>query len=250
MTDVIAWPPFHLTGWELDEEHPQSRSVGLIQGRPRTSSALRSRRVATAMTAGIGQDSSGAGYVRMLKRIWAGNPRLVRIECHSTLWFRARLGLDLTNALLEWTHDSADLLWTAGGVNLLWGDGVYALEGQSAADGGWNSLLVTGLPPNRIVARPSELISLTNGDGVQQAYVISVARSDGQGSALIRTDRESVFVGAGLISIGHREVGVFEALQMPRAVQPVKGVFGYQWDLREVFEDESPDGWAEVNPWG
>lgn len=250
MTDVIAWPPFELTGWELDEEYPQSRSVGLLQGRPRTSSALRSRRVATALTAGIGKDSSGAGYVRMLKRTWGGNPRLVRIECYSTLWFRAARGLDLTNALLEWTDDAADLLWTAGGSDLLWGDGVYALEGQSVEDGDWHSLQVTGLPPNRIVARPSNLISLASSGGVQQAYVVTVARSDGQGSAVIRTDKNSAFEGVGLVSIGHREVGVFEALQMPRAVQPVRGVFGYQWDFREVFEDEYSDGWTEVNPWG
>ncbi len=249
MTDVIAWPPFDLTGWELDEIYPQSKSIGLIEGRSRTSAAQRGRRVATAMTAGIGQDRSGAGYVRMLKRQWAGKPNLVRIECQSTLWFRARLGLDLTNAVLEWTDAETKLLWTACNSDLLWGTGSYALHGTGVEDGRWHAIEVSGLPPNRIVARPSELISMTTNSDVQEAFVLSVARSDGTGTAIVRTDKATAFAEAGMVSIGHKEVGVFEALSLPRAVQPVKGVFGYEWSLREVFEDEYPDGFEDVNPW-
>ena len=118
MTDVIAWPPFDLTGWELAEIYPQSRSVGLIDGRPRTSSAQRARRVATANITGIGKQQAGAGYVRMLNRMWAGRPNLVRVEAHSTLWHMYRGGYDLRNNVLEWTDGGSDLLWTAGGVDL------------------------------------------------------------------------------------------------------------------------------------
>ena len=42
---------------------------------------------------------------------------------------------------------------------------------------------------------------------------------------------------------------MFEALGVPRAVQGVTGTFGFQWDFREVFEDEYADGWTDVNPW-
>jgi hypothetical protein len=249
MTDVIAWPPFQLTGWELAEVYPQSRSVGLIEGRPRTSAAQRGRRVATANVTGIGTAKDGAGYVRMLNRQWAGAPNLVRAECLSSLWYRARLGLDLRNNILEWTDGGVDLLWTDGAVDLLWGDGEYATYGVPLVDGPWHSLTVTGLPPNRIVVRPSELISVTDGATTQTAYVMTTARSDASGTAVIRTDKATAFTVEGLVSIGQREVIVFEALGVPRAVQGVTGTFGFQWDFREVFEDEYADGWTDVNPW-
>lgn len=250
MTDVIAWPPFQLTGWELAEVYPQSRSTGLIEGRPRTSSAQRGRRVATANVTGIGTGLDGAGYVRMLNRIWAGKPNLVRVECLSSLWYLAGGGLDLRNNILEWTDEGTDLLWTAGGVDLLWGDGAYALSGEPATDGGWHSLTVSGLQPSRIVARPSELISITDGTTKESAYVLTVARSDASGVATIRTDKATAFTLTGLVSIGQRENIVFEAQGVPRSVQGVTGTFGYQWDFREVFEDEYDDGWTEINPWG
>jgi hypothetical protein len=250
MTDVIAWPPFDLTGWALDDFYPQSRSVGLIGGNPRTSSAQRGRRVVTANITGIGKQQSGAGYVRMLNRMWAGRPNLVRVEARSTLWHLARAGYDLRNNVLEWTDAGTELLWTAGGVDLLWGDGTYALSGEPATDSGWYSLTVSGLPPSRIVARPSELISVTDGATTETAYVLTVARSDASGVATIRTDKPAAFTLTGLVSIGARENIVFEAQGVPRSVQGVTGTFGYQWDFREVFEGEYDGGWTEVNPWG
>lgn len=250
MTDVIAWPPFQLTGWELAEVYPQSRSVGLIEGRPRTSSAQRGRRVATANVTGIGTAKDGAGYVRMLNRQWAGKPNLTRVECFSSLWYLAGGGLDLRNNVLEWADAGADLFWTAGVPSLIWGDGAYALEGTPATDGGWHSLTVTGLPPSRIIARPSELISVTDGATTQTAYVLRTTRSDASGVATIRTDKATAFTLTGLASIGQRESVVFEAASVPRSVQGVSGTFGYQWDFVERFEDEYPDGWTEVDPWG
>jgi len=250
MTDVIAWPPFQLTGWELAEVYPQSRSTGLIEGRPRTSSAQRGRRVATANVTGIGTGLDGAGYVRMLNRIWAGKPNLVRVECLSSLWYLAGGGMDLRNNILEWTDEGTDLLWTAGAVDLLWGDGAYALEGTPATDDGWHSLTVSGLPPSRVVARPSELISVDDGTTKETAYVLRTVRSDASGVATIRTDKPAAFTATGLASIGQRESVVFQAQSVPRSVQGATGTFGYQWDFREVFEDESEDGWAEIDPWG
>lgn len=250
MTDVIAWPPFQLTGWELAEVYPQSRSVSLIEGRGRTSSAQRGRRVATANVTGIGTDRAGAGYVRMLNRLWAGAPNLVRVECLSSLWFRAGLGQDLRNNVMEWTDDGAELLWTAAATDMIWGDGEFPLYGEPATDGGWHSLTVSGLPPSRIVARPSELISVTDAVIKEEAYVLTVTRSDVSGVATIRTDRASAFTLSGLVSIGQKESIVFEALGVPRSVQGVTGTFGYQWDFREVFEDEFTGGWTEVDPWG
>ena len=255
MTDVIAWPPFQLTGWELAEVYPQSRSVGTIEGRPRTSAAQRGRRVATANVTGIGTDKDGAGYVRMLNRLWAGKPNLVRVECLSALWYLARGGLNLQSNIMEWTAGGVPLLWTAGGAAMIWGDGEYDTYGEPATDGGWYSLTVTGLPPSRIVARPSELISVTDGTTTESAYVMRTTRSDASGpngktgTAIIRTDKPEAFTVEGLVSIGQKENIVFEAQGVPRAVQGVTGTFGFQWDMVEVFEDEYANGWTEVNPW-
>lgn len=249
MTDVIAWPPFQLTGWELAEIYPQSKSVGLIEGQSRTSSAQRGRRVATANVTGIGTDLAGAGYVRMLNRLWAGSPNLVRVECLSSLWFLYRGNNDLRNNVLKWTDGGAELLWTAGGTELLWGDGAFALSGLPATDGGWFSLTVSGLPPGHIIARPSELISVTDGTTTEEAYALRVTRADAAGVATIRTDKATAFTLTGLVSIGHAESVVFEAAGVPRSVQGVTGTFGYQWDFREVFENEYPDGFTEIDPW-
>jgi hypothetical protein len=249
MTEVIAWPPFQLTGWELAEVYPQSRSVGLIEGRSRTSSAQRARRVATANVTGIGTDLAGAGYVRMLNRMWAGGPQLVRVQARSALWWLYQGQYDLRADILEWTDGGTELLWTAGSAGLLWNEGEYALSGEPSTDGGWHSLTVTGLPPSRIVARPSEIISVTDGVSTEAAYALRVTRSDAAGRATIRTDKASAFTLSGLVGIGNRENIVFEAVSVPRTVQGLSGSFGFQWDFREVFEDEYADGWSEVDPW-
>jgi hypothetical protein len=257
MTNVIAWPPFGITGWALDEVYPQSRSVGFIEGNPRTSAAQRGRRVSTAIISGIGPDLAGAGYVRMLNRQWEGRPKLVRVECLSSLWFLSKGGLDLQNNLIEWVADGVELLWTDGGFDMIMGDGAYATSGVPVTDDGWHSLSVTGLPPSRIVARPSELISITNKDGVTESgHVLTVVRSDASGAdgktgaAIIRTDRPEAFaLEDGLVSIGHKESIVFEAVSLPRSVQGLSGDFKYTWEFKEVFEDEYSDGWTEVNPW-
>ena len=249
MTDVIAWPPFELTGWELAEVYPQSRSVGLIEGRPRTSSAQRARRVATAHVAGIGRDRSGAGFVRMLNRLWAGRPQLVRVQACSSLWPIGRKGADLRSNILEWTEGEADLLWTAGGNGMLWNEGRYALSGTPSTESGWHSLTVNGLPPSQVIARPSEQISVTDGTKTETAYVLTLTQSDATGAATIRTDKASAFAVSGLVGIGHKENIVFEAMGVPRSVRSASSDYGFQWDFREVFEDEYADSWTEVDPW-
>ena len=247
--NVIAWPPFDITGWELADLFPQSRSVGLIESRPRTSSAQRPRRVATAIVSGIGANADGAGYVRMLNKQWAGAPNLTRIPSMSSLWHLSRDGQDLASTVLQWTDAGTELLWTDGGVDLVWGDGAYALSGTPVADGDWYALTVSGLPPSQIIARPSELISVSTNDASETAFVMTTARSNAAGVATIRTDKTTAFTLSGLVSIGHMENIVFEAQGVPRSVQTGSRHFGFQWDFREVFEDEYVGGFVEVNPW-
>lgn len=249
MTDVIAWPPVGLTAWALDEVYPQSRSVGLIQDRARTSSAKRERRMATAGVRGIGKDQAGAGYIRMMNRLWAGAPHLTRVTCLPTIWHLAQRGLDLTSLPLEWQHSADDLAWSHDGDDLEWFSGAYLTPGEPVTDGGWHGLQVSGLPPSTIVARPSQLVTVRAGGAAETAYSLDVARSDTNGDALIRTDKPEAFSISGVVSIGEAEVITFEAVDVPRAVQGLDGDFIYQWDFREVFEDEYPDGWTLVSPW-
>lgn len=250
MAEVFAWPPVGLTGWEIAEIEPQSRSVGIVLGRPRTSSAQVARRQAIAVIAGRGKDAAGAGYLRMLRRLWLGKPRLTRVSCLSSLWHLSRAGQDLSNGILEWTEGAVDLLWTEGGTDLIYGWGAYQTHATPVTDSGWHGLTVTGLPPSTIVARPSEPIRVTDGTDTEAAYVLSVSRSDGSGTAVIRTDKATAFTIPGLVSIGHREDVVFEALDLGRAIQPVRGAdWSFTWSFREVFEDEFAGGWSEVDPW-
>jgi hypothetical protein len=249
MTDVIAWPPLGVTAWELTEHFPQSRSVGLIQGRARTSSAQRPRRVATAGVRGIGKDLAGAGYIRMMNRLWAGGPHLTRVTCLPTIWHLAQKGLDLTSLPLSWQHASDDLAWSYDGDDLDWYSGKYLTDGVPVTENGWHGLQVSGFPPSTIIARPSQQVAVRFQGAVETAYAMTVVRSDANGDALIRTDRASAFSVTGVVSIGEPEVITFEAVDVPRAVQGLSGDFIYQWDFREVFEDEYPDGWTLVTPW-
>ncbi|WP_282026862.1 hypothetical protein [Limimaricola cinnabarinus] len=245
MTDVIAWPPVGLTAWELTRVDPVSRSVGLLDGRPRTSSAQRSRRLATAQVSAFGPDRAGAGYIEMLKEFLAGGRHLVRVDCPSPL-SPLVTSLNLKNGVMQWTSGGDDMEWTAGGSDLLWSDNI-ALTGEPRTDKGWPALRVEGLPKNSIVARPSDRITVTDANGnTESSRVLTVARSGGLGNATIRT--RDAFTLSGLVSIGDKESIVFEALNMPRAVQPVSGSWGYDWNFREVFQDEY-DSWTERNPW-
>jgi hypothetical protein len=248
MTDVIAWPPVGLSGWEITEVTPVSRSVGLIQGGRRTSSFERTRRYATAIVLGRGQDQAGAGYVEMLKRQLAGGANLVRVDCTSCIWQLARAETRFRRQALNWTAGGVTLNWTAGGTDVLWGSSGYALAGEPTTDSGWPAIEVAGFPAGQVVARPSERLTVTDGSATDAATVLTVARSDAAGVATIRLDQ--AVTTTGVVSLGVTESIVFEALSMPREVQKVAGTWAFTWEFREAFEDESADGWSEVDPWG
>lgn len=247
MTNVYAWPPVGLTGWEITKSMPISRSVGIIDGRPRTSSAQRVRRLATAIVSGIGLDAAGAGYIEVLKELMAGGEHLTRMNTAAPIWHLARSELKVS--ILDWTDSGSEMLWSDSGAALDWLDGGH--PGTPTTDDGWPAITVTGLPPDQIVARPSERIVVYIGDSqtapLEYARVLAVARSNASGVATIRL--MTAISAAGLVGIGQTESIVFEALDMPRAVQPVAQNWVYTWNFREVFLDEYT-AWTELNPWG
>jgi hypothetical protein len=246
MTNVYACPPWGLTAWELSWNAPGARSQMMFSGKARTSSFQRPHRLATATITGIGSDRNGAGYVENLKRLLDGGEHLVRVEALAPLWVIAAGRLDLTNAVLEWSAESDDLLWSYSGDDVLFLEGDYGPYGEPTTDGVWPAIQVTGLPANTVVARPSQYLTVTDGETTQGGHVLAPATSDADGVATIRLF-EAV-TASGYVTIGGRESIVFEALNMPRSVQPARGTFGYTWEFREVFEDEY-ESWTELNPW-
>lgn len=246
MTNVYAWPPVGLTGWELHPQHGVSRSTGFFGDSAYTSSRGRFRRMVTAVATGLGVDMNAAGYIENLKYLLAGGEHLVRIEAQAPLWFFLDLDPNLRNALMNWTEGETEMVWTDGGTEVLFSEGRYPLAATPAMDGVWPALQVSGFPPNTVVAHPSQRVTVTTDSASEASRVLTAAVSDGSGEALIRTF--DTFTLTGLASFGDTESMVLEATDIPRAVQPIGGDWSYTWNFREVFADEY-ESWTELNPW-
>ncbi|WP_422073861.1 hypothetical protein [Tranquillimonas rosea] len=246
MAKVVAWPPVGLTAWELTKHHPTSRSRNVFGGPDRISSSGRTRYLATATVTGIGVDAASAGYVEMLKDQLAFGPQLVRVPSMAPLWHLHARGRNLINLMLGWETDVADILWTDGGETLTYSTNL-AMDGTATTDDGWPAVRVTGIPAGTIV-RPSEYVVIRNQAGGEETRrVLTLARANAIGEAVIRVDR--AFTLDGLVSVGERKDIVFQALNSPRAVQPVSGSWSFEWQFREVFETEYPSGFEDVDPW-
>ncbi|MBU2941072.1 hypothetical protein Q4525_14775 [Shimia thalassica] len=249
MVDVIAWPPVATIGFENTHIRPISRSTSLWTGKEYVSAAPRERRVATVKVGGIGSDMAGAGYVEMFKRYLDGGLKLARVNLCAPVWYGALRGLaDLRGSqALAWREGDADLDWTEGLVDLNWTVG-QPVAGVAGSFDGMHTVYCTGLPANRVVAFPSEMVRVVETDGTTHtARVVRVAKASPGGAARLFLDGP---VADGAVLIGYRESVVYRVQNVNeiRAVQPVSGNFSYTFDLRQVFEDET-DGFTEVDPW-
>lgn len=246
MTNVYAFPPVGLTGWAFEWLQPGSKSAGFTGGGMRTSSYQRERRKASAIVTGIGADRNAGGYVENLKRLIAGGEHLFRIECLPPLWARG-LTDRYQSDLLTWTTGVDDLVWTAGGASMIWGTGEFALRGAPTTDSGWNALTVTGGPPNTLIARPSELITVTDGTSTETSRVLTAATTDGSGNATIRVF--DTFTLTGMVSIGGTESIIMRLEEpIPFVAQPSSGHYTYTIDGIEAFADEY-ETLVELDPW-
>lgn len=219
MPNVYAWPPVGVTGHEWTEEAPVNTSRSLLTGARFVSAAQRKRRLVTMNVSSLARGRSGAGYVEVLKRLLAGGENLVRLHSYP--------------------------------INS-WGDAVLytgTLGATAGTSGGFEILTVTGLPPETLVARPGTFLTYYSPPEElvgETVMVMTEAMSDESGIAVIRL--MSGLAGSGRVEIGTRDTGVFEAVDMPRAVQPVAGDWSYQCSFREVFADEV-GALTEVDPW-
>lgn len=249
MVDVIKWPPVGEVAFEISKVDPVSVSTTLIDGQPRFSRYGRSRRVARTSISGIGPNAAGAGYMEMLKEFLQGGVNLTRVTTYSSIWHfvRASNNAGIENHKLHWTDNTKPLLWTDNSVDLHWW--LKDLTVAHTTDNGWPALRVENLPPNIIVVRPHENISITSIDGLQTQITkaLKVTKSDSSGVAIIRVKDTLTISGQAII--GATEDIVFRPLGLPRAIQPQLGNWQYDWDFVEAFEDEYAEGFTELNPW-
>jgi hypothetical protein len=252
---VIAWPPVGVIGAEWTEEAPVERSRSLLTGAERVTAMQRKRRLVRLTVPGLGRTTYDAGYVEMLKR-HLGGVHLVR----------------LTSYPINWHFDQPQPL---------------VLRGDVYSDLGRTYVVLNGLPPNQIVARPADYLTLflpagattdpqpvewlngtdpltwdvddsTSPDplvwfhgapyGGTVVQVTSPARSDDSGRAVIAIFETVANQTQITVSYGASDTGVFRPDVYPRAVQPQLGSWSYDWSFREVFADEV-GGFVEVNPW-
>jgi hypothetical protein len=245
-TTVVAWPPVGLTGWGIGRSDGPTVSRGFFTNYRRTTAANVRRRMATCVVPGRNLDGAGAGYMEELKEQIAGGAHLVRVECNSAIWHLRRADLEFFSAALSLTAGGVPLTLTSGGAPVLMGVGGAALSGVPGTAGGFPILTVSGFPPNRVVVRPGERVAVRTASASEVTRALRVTSSDESGVAVIRL--ASALTLTGDVNLGGDESIVFEALDLPQAVQPYRGDWAYTWQFREVFSAEV-GGFTEVDPW-
>ena len=248
-TDVIAFPPIGAVGamWAL--RAPVGRSQSMLTGKRFVSRIGRARRVAMVAISALSLNRSGAGYSEMLSQYLDGGANLVRLTSYPINWHldAQRLAGVRTSQPLGWSAAGDVLEWSAGGQPLSWFSGAV-LTGVAAGD----TLTVSGLPAGVMIARPAEFVrvfSAATGPQGATAQIVTEARTNASGVAVLRL-RTPLPAGAYQgVSIGASESRVFEAVAIPEVAQPVGDNWVLEWQFREVFADEVQGGFTEVNPW-
>jgi hypothetical protein len=246
---IFAWPPVGVIGHEWTEEQPVQRSRNAWTGKRSVSALGPRRRVARLDVSALARGGYGAGYSEALKRLLDGGVHLVRIASLPINWHLAPT--PWRNAPVQWATDDGPLAWTASTNPVRWFTGP-AIAGTPGTDtDGFDTVTVGGLPANAIIAGPGDFLRVYpySGSDVAEgvaAQIVAPVITDGTGAAVVRLFSE---VPAGVVSFGDQDVGVFEAVDMPRAMQPLSANWTYSWNFREVLPSEIPDDADEVDPW-
>jgi hypothetical protein len=251
--DVIMWPPVGAVGTEWTEFAPVQISRSLLTGAERVSAFQRKRRLVSLSVAGIGKNTYDAGYMEMLKRHLEGT-KLVRLFSYPINWHieAGQNRADRSSQPLAWETEDNPLAWQTGGNPLYWFTGTV-LTGSTDTVNGRPVVQVSGLPPNKLVARPGEFLHMfedwADASTMATFQVTAPAHSNASGEAVIAIfEVPSSPITDARVSIGVSTTGVFRPDSYPRAVQPNTGNWTYDWAFREVFSDEV-GGFTEVNPW-
>lgn len=248
---VYAFPPVRVMAWNWVWIAPVNRSQSFFTGREFVSAAQRKRRAATLEISAAGCQSTGAGYMENLRMLIAGGENLVRLRSRPIN--RLRSDLDLKgrrqSELVSWVSvDDPSVEWSDGDP-VPWLTGVV-ISGVSITDSsGFPALRISGGPPNTLIARPGEFLTLFESSGAPEgvtARVMTAARTDAAGGCDIRL--MSALSGAGRVNIGTSESAIFRVVDLSESVQPRFGDWTYSMRCEEVFADEV-GALSEVDPW-
>lgn len=244
MVNVYSWPPVAVVARYWTQEQPVSRSRSMITGATYTSAAQRKRIRAGVDVAGWPKYS--AGYLEGLWRLLDGGVHLLRLQS-----CRIPHGKTAPNDLrggrfFDWQTPPADIDWIMPPAPIAWFDGTV-LQGTLTTSGGFPAVRIAGLPVNQVVAIPGEFLTVWTSLGEENHMILAEAKSDGSGVAIVRLVTKPS--GAGQVSIGGRETGVFElASDWPRVMNRAGLPESYVLEFREVFEDERGP-FTEIDPW-
>lgn len=241
MPDVYDWPPVGILAHETTINRPGSSSRGL-SGTPYYSQFQPTRTIYTATVSAMSCAGAAGGYVEALKILLDGKLPLIRVRPRPRAWQHATgaMGYLREPTYLTWTAGEDPTAWQNDGDPLLWI--TAGIVGTAGTSGGWAFLDCTGFPPNRLVAIPSETVTVGGGT----ATVLRPATSDASGAARlwINTALES-----GPVTLGETR-RVFCAPDLPRTTQPDFGDYAYTFEMFEVFETEFTEAFTYLNPWG
>ena len=249
--NVYAWPPVGAKAWMWTLNDPIQVSRSITTGADYPSAAQRRRRAVSFDVGSMGANKMGAGFMESLIELLRGGMHCVRLYSMpiDTVLGHGREGRQSVH--LYWSDSGVDLEWTDGAAELLWYDGTI-LTGTTGTDGsGWSIITVSGLPVSRLVAKPSEFLTVfANEDDATgtTVRVLAPAYSDASGVAVIRLHESPGSFTDARVNIGTRDTGVFRPVSMPRVPQTISGDWTYPWEFREVFADEV-GGFTELDPW-
>lgn len=241
VTKIIKWPPIKARGVEFTVDQPISESVSTLNTDTRYVSQYKpEKRVVTMVVSGRNNSGSAGGYVNQLKRFLQGGVHLVRLDTlpsHFNLDWKGLRG----QVPMNWTSTDREMGWEASGLEMLWLTGEL-LTGTTFDDNGWQGLRVGPFEPNTIVAYPDELVRV----GTSKARVIKLEYSDDTGYANLRLDGP---ITSGDVILGDTESAIYKLESIPRSVQYAGEDWEYEFNFREVFENEIRGAYEEVNPW-
>lgn len=254
MTNVYAWPCVSVMGREWTIEDPNSVSRSLITGAEIITSAQRRRRLAELRISSLSAGRQGAGYMEALKRLLRGRVHAVRLYSFPVNHGDVVGPINPIAGPLSWTMPPEILTWEHGGAELVWFTGAnysatpIPLTVLSSFHG-IGRASVSGLPASQAIARVGSFVTVFTeaGTSFETRMLLRPVQSSGAGTAEIWTDEP--FSSSGSVQFNSRDTGVFRPMSIPRAVKPHRGDWEYSWSFREIFADEVPGGFTEVDPW-
>lgn len=238
---VYRFPDPAPRAWMWFPDYPVQESASTLRGDRFRSAGGPMRRNAMLEIHGR-RDGFAAGYMDVMADLLEGGTNAVRLYSRPNNWHldAARDAEWRQSVPLLWASDGADLEWTSSGVELGWFDGAL-LTGTTGTDaGGFPNIIVSGLPPSRLVARPGEFLTVFDSLDASAGQTVKVMRpaySDASGVANIRLVKALPALADVRVNLGASETGVFLPDSIPSAPQNTAGDWVFRWTFTEIFAD-------------